>query len=161
MILSRAKTLEGLLLLRLPPRSFFSVGAPAHIVEEHERLHKVEVASQKRLDAYVRNSSQDVSVPACVTEALAVDPPQIIIKKCEDMTHKVALSRKSDSGAKAISGAKRISATLSIQEHYMNLIETGEKKIEARIDHGDVKKLKRGRGLGVFDYRQSALRSRS
>ena len=54
-ILSRAKTLEGLLLLRLPPRNFFSVGAPAHNVEELELLHEVEVASQKRLSDYIRS----------------------------------------------------------------------------------------------------------
>ena len=88
-ILSRAKTLEGLLLLRLPPRSFFSVGAPAHIGDELERLHEVEVASQKRLSAYVQTLPKEVSIPACVTAALAVDPPKVNIKKCEEMTNKV------------------------------------------------------------------------
>ena len=57
-ILSRATTLEGLLLMRLPPRSLFSIGAPAHIVEELERLHKVELTSQQRLEAYVKLTKQ-------------------------------------------------------------------------------------------------------
>ena len=73
-ILSRANTLEGLLLFRLPCRSFFSIGAPAHIVDELERLHEVEVASQKRLAAYISRLPKDVSIPACVTEALAPPP---------------------------------------------------------------------------------------
>ena len=63
-MLSRATTLEGLLLLRLPPRSFFSLGAPAHIVEELERLHNVEKASQERLAAYVRSLPSRVSIPS-------------------------------------------------------------------------------------------------
>ena len=62
------------MLSRIPPRSFFSTGAPAHIVDELERLHEVEVASQKRLAAYVDALPKDVSIPACVKEALATLP---------------------------------------------------------------------------------------
>ena len=142
-ILSRAKTLEGLLLLRLPPRSFFSIGAPAHIVDELERLHEVEVASQERLNTYVRNLPEDVSIPACVTEALAVAPPKVTIKKCEGVAPKATSTRKSSNSAATIRG-KRIAATLRIQERYLHLIEKGDKKVEARIYKDDVKRLVKG-----------------
>ena len=43
----------------------------------------------------------------------------------------------------AING-RCISATLHLRERYLNLIEKGEKKIEARVNHGEVKGLKKG-----------------
>ena len=80
-ILSRAMSLEGLLFLRLPPRRFFSAGAPVHIVEELEQLHQVETASQKRLVSYMASLPNNVQVPACVTAAVGNPPPLVTIKK--------------------------------------------------------------------------------
>ena len=105
----------------------------------------MEVASQKRLAAYVRSLPKDVSIPVCVQEALATAPPKINIKKCEEMVKKVAASTKGDSDPKeATVNGRRIAAFLHIQERYLNLIEEGQKNVEVRINQGKVKSLKKG-----------------
>ena len=145
-MISRAMTLDGLLLLRLPPRSFFSLGAPAHIVEELERLHKVEVASQERLAAYVRSLPKSVHVPKCVWEALATPPPPVNIKKYEE-TPAAPAAATGSGGVAASASAKstpHIAATLRIQEKYLSAIESGEKTVEARINQGRACQFKAG-----------------
>jgi len=52
-MLSRAHSLEGLLLLRLPPRRLIGSGAPAFLVKELDRLLKLEKATTKLMQSHL------------------------------------------------------------------------------------------------------------
>ena len=62
------------------------------------------------------------------------------------MSKTIGSTRKSDSAPpqEATVKGKRVAAFLTIQEHYLNLIERGEKKVEVRINKGKVKDLRKG-----------------
>jgi hypothetical protein len=53
-MISRARTLEGLLLLRLATREELNRGAPAYLLAEIDRLLALENESTKALEAYIR-----------------------------------------------------------------------------------------------------------
>ena len=71
---SRAKTLEGLLCLRLPTTEELNTGPPEHILVEIDRLLALERSSEKRLHLELRNRSQDL--PGIVRDLFANPRPE-------------------------------------------------------------------------------------
>ena len=63
-MISRARTLEGLLLLRLATREELNRGAPAYLLTEIDRLLNLEQESTKALEEYIR------TLPCVVPEAI-------------------------------------------------------------------------------------------
>ncbi len=63
-MLTRCKTLDGLLLLRLPSRKAFEAGAPDYVKQEMARLAKLRTATMKRLHQNL-------------TKALGALPPRV------------------------------------------------------------------------------------
>ena len=67
------------------------------------------------------------------------------INKCDAMSKTLtAAKRGGDHAAMSIVSGRRIYATSQLQERYLNLIEKGEKKAEARINDEEMKSLKEG-----------------
>ncbi len=68
-MLTRCKTLDGLLLLRLPSREAFEAGAPDYVKQETARLAKLRTATMGRLH---RNLTKALgSLPSRVTDLFA------------------------------------------------------------------------------------------
>ena len=104
-IISRARTLEGLLFTRLCERKELEAGAPKYLVEEIDRLLHLEQTSTKALYAYLR--STDVPLPAAIRRlfdaaALAAEaatcaalPRYDALRAPEAVTSPMVLSRPS------------------------------------------------------------------
>ena len=58
-MLTRCKELDGLLILRLPPRSALEVGPPGNVQAEMDRLKKLAVQTTQRLIKNLRQTMQD------------------------------------------------------------------------------------------------------
>ena len=72
-MLSRARTLEGLLILRPARREDLSARPPQYLLDELERLEKVEAASLEELRDYIR--SLPTQIPPVVSDLLQDDAP--------------------------------------------------------------------------------------
>ena len=80
-MISRARALEGLLLLRLATREELNRGAPASLLAEIDRLLSLEKESTKALEAYIR------------TLPLKVVPPEILRLFVTEPTSAVGVKR--------------------------------------------------------------------
>jgi len=64
-MLTRCRSLSGLLILRLPPRDALEVGPPQNVKEEMERLKKLDVSTRKNLFKNLQRMLGDLPEEVC------------------------------------------------------------------------------------------------
>ena len=100
-LLSRATTLDNMLIYRLSKREHFEGGPPPHLLQEMARLRKLEEATIKTLDGKLKSLG---------LHNLRADVTQILIQSAaRSSVHTVASTRSLDASASMIpSPAKRV-----------------------------------------------------